>query len=526
MLSTDHDSDRLPANAPIDAAVSASDVGPRTVLRGVQGVTRRRTIGGALHIAGAAALAACGGAGRPGSATESGVAAPTTPVPSKAPVTVTAWYSALATPEVDARSRALHRQFEQAHPHITVDWQGVEWAGAPAMLAKLPVAAASGYMPDTFRSHWSIHGSLIHQGFVRPLDEQMKAARLSRADFTPSTWDIASYRGRIYGVPNDAYAYAPWWSKDVFAKSGLDPEKPPTTFEDLLDVSMRVHRSGAAESGGSGTARTPGDTSTAQITQLGWNFRMTAPGHFAFLFGGDVYDKARERVTPDDPGVIEALTWLLTLTRRQGGHAAVEKVWEGRGGGATATHPFYTGHVAFMTVGTGSYHYVQRYAPDLQFGVMRYPGKRSQASGGQTAAERNVENTTVQTEILPISKDSKHPDETWTFLKWLLIDQSPEWAWRSVSTPCLIRAIDPFYEKLAANVLGKDAPLTKYFDVFKDVSRRGSRHWPTIPRSSEYLQGFTAAWNSVLQEKVSPESAMKELARTEQAELDRVLGNK
>jgi ABC-type glycerol-3-phosphate transport system substrate-binding protein len=481
--------------------------------------------------AAAAGVAGCGPVNRTGGSPVAGSnATQGTTAPAKALVTLTAWYSAWSTPEVNARSLEFLKQFQQLHPHITVDWQGVEWAGAGAMLAKLPVAAASGYMPDTFRSHWSIHGSVVHQGWVRPLDEQMKAAKLARADFTPSTWDIASYRGRIYGVPNDAYAYAPWWNKDVFAKSGLDPEKPPTTFDELLDVSVRVHRAGAADAAGGPSG--PGGASgggQGEIGQLGWNYKMTAPGHFAFLFGGNVYDKEKEHVTPDDPGVVEALSWLLALTKRQGGHAAVEKFWEGRGSTLTGTYPFYTGHMAFMTAGTGNYQYLQKFAPDARFGVMLYPGKRAQAvggAGGAQEAQRNVENTTVQTEILPISQASKHPDETWAFLKWLLVDQAAEWAWRSVSTPCLIRAIDPFYEKLAANVVGKDSPLTKYFDVFKEVSRRGSRHWPTIPRSSEYLQGFTAAWNCVLQEKASPEAAMKELARTEQAELDRLLAAK
>ena len=460
----------------------------------VGAVTRRRWLGaagGLGGVAGGVVMAACGAVGRGGDDAQPGGVGTD-------PVTLTVWHAAWAAPEVDARSRELFRIFEQAHPRIKVDWQGVDWAGSGPMLAKLAVASASDYMPDSFRSHWSIHGSVVHQGFVRALDAPMKQARLGRGDFTPSTWDLSSYRGQLYGVPSYAYAYAPWWSKDVFAASGLDPERPPNTFAEVLDASMRIHQAGP----------------DGEITRIGWNHGMTAPGHFAVLFGGDVYDRQRDRVTPDHPAVVEALTWLLALTRRQGGFAPVAKFWEGRGG-ANPSHPFYIRQLGFLVVGADQYQHVQRFAPDLGYGVALYPGK--------SGAKANVENTTVQAEILPITRASKAPDQTWTFLKWLLVDQGAEWAWRSLATPCVLRVLDPFYEKLTANVLGKEAPLVRYLDVFKEVSRRGSRHWPTMPRTSEYLQSFTRAWNDVLQEKLSPEAAMQDLARTEQAELDRVL---
>ena len=122
---------------------------------------------------------------------------------------------------------------------------------------------------------------------------------------------------------------------------------------------------------------------------------------------------------------------------------------------------------------------------------------------GKSGAKANVENATVQAEILPITRASKALTRR-TFLKWLLVDQGAEWAWRSLATPCVLRILDPFYEKLTANVLGKEAPV-RYLDVFKEPPP-GSRHWPTMSCTSEYLQTFTRAWNDVLQEKLSPEA--------------------
>ncbi len=148
----------------------------------------RRTAG-TLTAAGTLALAACGPQSGPGGTpSRAGTEGP--PSPNKTPVTLTVWHGARATPDTEARSQTMLRTFEAEHPHVRIDWQVVPWAGAGQMLAKLPIAAASGDLPDTFRSHWSIHGSVIHQGWVRPLDTFWKAAGAGRKDFTPSTWDL------------------------------------------------------------------------------------------------------------------------------------------------------------------------------------------------------------------------------------------------------------------------------------------------------------------------------------------------
>ena len=40
--------------------------------------------------------------------------------------------------------------------------------------------------------------------------------------------------------------------------------------------------------------------------------------------------------------------------------------------------------------------------------------------------------------------------------------------------------------------------------AYKEIARRGTRAWPTIPTANEYLTALTAAWNDVLQEKAAP----------------------
>jgi multiple sugar transport system substrate-binding protein len=469
---------------------------------GPRRVTRRRVAGAA----GVAAVlgAACGRTASPAG----GVSDQARGAPSKAPVTVTVWHAANA---ITDQGRELLRAFEAAHPQITVDWQVVEWAGAGQMLSRLPVAAASGDLPDSFRGHWSNFGNIIHQGWVRPLDAQMRQARLTRRDFTPSTWELSSYRGQIYAMPSYAYTLAPWWNKDLLRRSGLDVERLPATFDQVMDASVRLWRNGQAGQGGAADrpgAATDGGQGPGSTT-LGWSHRTSTPGHFVFLFGAQVYDAARQRVTPDHPGVIEALQWLIELDKRQGGYQRVEQVFAAGG-----VNPFYTGRLAVTVNQPRSFPSLAAQAPSLDLGVSLYPSKRGSL--------QEVAHTSIQAEMLPITRESKHPDETWTLLKWLYVERAAEWASRTLNTPCLLGALDAFYEQVAQS-FGGDRRLVPYLGVYKEMSRRGTAHWPTIPTTNEYLAAFTAAWHEVLQEKVTAEAAMKELARRQQLELEQAL---
>ena len=458
-------------------------------------VSRRRAL--AL---GAAALGACGRGEASGSA-GGGVGAPAA-APRKERVTVTVWHGANA---ITDRGQELLQAFEQTHPQIKVDWRSVEWSGAAQMLQRLPIAAASGDLPDTFRGHWSNFGNLIHQRWVRPLDTHMRQAGVGRKDFTPSTWEISSYGDRVYAMPSYAYTLAPMWNKDLLRRNGVDAEKLPATFEQVLEAAVRVLRTGQVVDVAGQTAQ------GAQITNLGWSHRTATPGHFVFLFGAQVYDAARQRVTPDHQGVLDALTWLVQLDKRQGGYQRIEQFFAAAG----SANPFYTGQLAVTNPQLRAYSDLTRQAPTMEFGVTLYPSR--------TGSAQEVARTSVQAEVLPITRQSAHPDETWTLLKWLHVDKAAEWGWRTLNTPCLVGALDTFFEQVLDQSLGGDRRLAPFLGVYKEMSRRGTSYWPTMPTTLEYLNAFTAVWNDVVQEKVNPEAAMKELARTQQIELEQAL---
>ena len=62
---------------------------------------------------------------------------------------------------------------------------------------------------------------------------------------SPGHMTVATYEGRLYGVPLYADVSALFYNKDLFEKAGLDPNKPPTSLAKSANTPTRSPRSAA-----------------------------------------------------------------------------------------------------------------------------------------------------------------------------------------------------------------------------------------------------------------------------------------
>ncbi|MEU8435197.1 sugar ABC transporter substrate-binding protein [Streptomyces sp. NPDC029216] len=149
--------------------------------------------------------------------------------------------------------------FERKYPEVKVKWEDVPGDGYNE---KLVADAQAGALPDVVNLSTDSFQLLADRGLLADV------AALGGADakeYVPGAWEQFKLPGRGDGV----YAY-PWYvtpeiltyNKDLFAESGLDPDRPPTTVEQFFDYADRI----AARSGGRYAAfmadpkgRLPGD---------------------------------------------------------------------------------------------------------------------------------------------------------------------------------------------------------------------------------------------------------------------------
>ena len=63
----------------------------------------------------------------------------------------------------------------------------------------------------------------------------------STEDFWPGAMKSNMWKGKTYGVPTNNETMAFIWNADVFKRAGLDPEKPPATWDDVVKYSKQIN---------------------------------------------------------------------------------------------------------------------------------------------------------------------------------------------------------------------------------------------------------------------------------------------
>ena len=107
------------------------------------------------------------------------------------------------------------------------------------MVAKLAQAIASGEVPDLMGMDLIYAPQFEKAGQLVDITDKVKDwPELKTA--SPGHMTVASYHGRIYGVPLYADVSALFYNIDLFEKAGLDPKKPPTSLAELRQDADKI----------------------------------------------------------------------------------------------------------------------------------------------------------------------------------------------------------------------------------------------------------------------------------------------
>ncbi len=183
-----------------------------------------------------------------------------------APVTITVGVLRPgATQEaVDALNTQI-AEFEAKYPWITVNPEEYNWT-APTFTAAL----AAGTLPDVFTIPFTDGKGLIAQHQIVNIDARVKA--LGYADkFNPNVVVNGQDKdGAIWAVPIAAYGMSLTYNRTLFTQAGLDPSKPPTTWDEIrADAKTIEAKTGVAGYAEMATENTGGWQLTTSTYALG-----------------------------------------------------------------------------------------------------------------------------------------------------------------------------------------------------------------------------------------------------------------
>ncbi|WP_104401203.1 ABC transporter substrate-binding protein [Vibrio penaeicida] len=193
---------------------------------------------------------------------------------------------------------------------------------------------------------------LLDQDLITPFDDIMndKEDQAWLNDFYPALMENGQAEGQTWGIPFQRSTIVAYYNKDMFRKAGLDPEKPPTSWEELVKM---------------GKALTNDDTFGLMIPSTGypyWMFQALAIQNGKKLMSDDGLETYF-----DDPSVVDTLKFWKSLSEE---HKIMP---EGTVEWGTLRQAFLEGKTAMMWHSTGNLSAVKKSA-SFDFGVAMLPG--------------------------------------------------------------------------------------------------------------------------------------------------------
>ena len=197
--------------------------------------------------------------------------------------------------------------FEKQYPGTKVNWVDQP---ADGYADKLSADAAGGTLPDVVNVTPDLLAPLAKAGLALDLD---KSASQYTKEYLPGAWAADQVPGL-----SGTYAF-PWYlntgplfyNKTLFAKAGLDPQKPPKTYDDLfadaLKISSQSHGK-IATLANVPTIEDFGRYGAQLVTQDGTGFAFNdAKGvelltHYKQLYDAGALDSQALTATPESSG--------------------------------------------------------------------------------------------------------------------------------------------------------------------------------------------------------------------------------
>lgn len=233
-------------------------------------------------LATASLVAACSGsttspsaapAASPSTAAEATAGASVDPAAGHNPATITV--GVLRPGATQEAADALNLQIEQfqaKYPWITVESEEYNWT-APTFTAAL----AAGTLPDVFTIPFTDGKGLIAQHQIVNIDARVRALPYIDA-FNPKVLvNGQDADGQIYAIPTQAYGMSLTYNRTLFTQAGLDPDKPPATWDEVRAAAKAIaDKTGLAGFAEMATQNTGGWQLTTMTYALGGQMESIA----------------------------------------------------------------------------------------------------------------------------------------------------------------------------------------------------------------------------------------------------------
>lgn len=157
------------------------------------------------------------------------------------PITLTIWRPPFHTDPAaeDAFMTKLNNKFEEENPGVKVELVMVPWA---ELMPKYVAAVESKTTPDISIGGATHCLALVPSGMVLPVTDLIR--EIGEDDFYTTLMLYIQWKGETWLVPQIHTSRILYYNKEHFLEAGLDPNKPPTNWDELVEYAKKLTRAG------------------------------------------------------------------------------------------------------------------------------------------------------------------------------------------------------------------------------------------------------------------------------------------
>jgi len=380
-----------------------------------KGISRREFLAVSASALAGAALAACGAAAtatptaapKPPAGTTPAAAAPTT-APAAATKKVTIdfanWWGAQRRPLMDK----VIEEFMKVNPNIEVVNQEQTWDNRDQLAATI---MASSTPPAVIMATRIEMLKYAKQGLIIPITPYVEAAKLDVDKlFYPGDINNQRWNGQLWTFPmptGGGNSSLIMYNKTLFKNAGLDPEKPPKTWQELTEAGKKItKKKGAA----------------LDVTTMDVGSDFTSFVYWLICNGGHFASEDTKKLTVNSAEAVETLEWMLSYANDvNGGVANVTDFFKGRSDGTVKDYPYYQDQLAIWGINVSNFSHLKTNKPDVyadptKWGIALRPynGKNSKA---KTQGESGLAFAWGQ--VIPKAVSKEKQDAGYKFIEFL-----------------------------------------------------------------------------------------------------------
>ena len=301
------------------------------------------------------------------------------------------WYIVAAEDQIPFTVRRFNEAQDTVVVHATpIPWQEHEKKILTAVLSGDPPDVVSQFVPVV---RWASRMAL------RPIDDLIAETDFDMDTFFPALVEEVTWMDRTFALPAATASYAFFYNKTLLAEAGLNPERPPQTWNEVREYS-RV----ATRYDDRGRMLVAGCLPPFSGGHTGILGNLSIAALQSWQLGAEYVSEDGTVVNMDSPEVLRAVEWTKDYYKDYD-FQTVQAFIGGLGTGEQ--HGFLTGKLAMVVLDMSFLDLIRRYRPDMDYGVVETPSFEGYPTASMAGSW-----------WLGIPRGASNPRAAWDFMRF------------------------------------------------------------------------------------------------------------